>query len=70
MIEVTRNSDRLMCMKLVTPRQTYNIVSPYAPQQGYEEEREIFWAQLGTVIDGMPDSEELVAAGDLNGHVG
>ena len=32
-IAVERKSDRIMSMKLVTPRQTYNIVSAYAPQQ-------------------------------------
>ena len=37
-IAVERKSDRIMSMKLVTPRQTYNIVSAYAPQQGCQEE--------------------------------
>ena len=70
-IAVERKSDRIMSMKLVTPRQTYNIVSAYAPQQGcQEEEKETFWTQLGAVSDSMPASEELIVAGDLNGHVG
>ena len=70
-IDVARKSDRIITMKLVTPKRTYNIVSAYAPQQGCEEEeKDRFWAQLGAVTDGVPVSEELIIAGDLNGHVG
>jgi len=55
----------------ITPRQTYNIVSAYAPQQGCEEkEKDRFWTQLGAISDSIPTSEELIVAGDLNGHVG
>jgi exonuclease III len=70
-IDVTRKSDRIIAIKLVTTNRTYNIVSVYAPQQGCEEqEKDRFWTELGAVCDGVPDSEELIVAGDLNGHVG
>ena len=60
-----------MAMKLVTPGMNYNIVSAYAPQQGCTaEEKEEFWNQLERIISRIPGREEVIVAGDLNGHVG
>lgn len=71
MIETTRKSDRIMAMRLVIQDKTYNIVTSYAPQQGCEEEeKQRFWNQLAQAINNIPHTEELILAGDLNGHVG
>ena len=58
-------------MKLVIPGMSINILSAYAPQQGCsQEEKDLFWKQLESILTGIPEGEELIAAGDLNGHVG
>lgn len=70
-IATERTSDRIMTMKLVTPERTYNIVTAYAPQQGCEEEeKQRFWNQLEGVTARISATEQLIIAGDLNGHVG
>ena len=70
-IETNRKSDRVMTMKLVTPDKTYNIITAYAPQQGCDkEEKQRFWNQLAQCTDSIPHTEEVILAGDLNGHVG
>ncbi|XDV44123.1 hypothetical protein PO909_012458 [Leuciscus waleckii] len=35
-----------------------------------EEEKQRFWNQLAQAINNIPHTEELILAGDLNGHVG
>ena len=71
MIDVQRISERMMKMKLVTPGRNHNIVSAYAPQQGCEQwEKDQFWNQMKNAISRIPGVEEIVIAGDLNGHVG
>lgn len=58
-------------MKLVTPEKSYNIISAYAPQQGCsQEEKTEFWNQLEEALRKVTGREELIVAGDLNGHVG
>ena len=58
-------------MKLVIPGMSINILSAYAPQQGCsQEEKDLFWKLLESILTGIPEGEELIAAGDLNGHVG
>ena len=58
-------------MKLVIPGMSINILSAYAPQQGCsQEEKDLFWNQLESILTGIPEGEELIVAGDLNGHVG
>ena len=70
-VTVTRTSDRIVSLKLLTRGKTYNIFSVYPPQQGCEsEENDVFWNQLEEVIEGIPSTEELIVAGDMNGHVG
>lgn len=70
-IDTNRKSDRIMTMKLETPDKTFNIITAYAPQQGCEEEqKQRFWTQLNEVTSSIPEAEELILAGDLNGHIG
>ena len=57
-------------MKLVIPGMSINILSAYAPQQGCsQEEKDLFWNQLESILTGILEAEELKVAGDLNGHV-
>ena len=70
-IAIERKSDRIMSIKLITSEGTYNIVTVYAPQQGCEEEeKQKIWDQLEAVTSSIPDSEQIIIAGDLHGHVG
>ena len=70
-IDVQRNSDRITCIltKLVTLGKNCNIISAHSPQQGcYQEEKTPFWNQLEEVTRKVSGREELIVAGDLNGH--
>lgn len=70
-IAVERKSDRIITMKLVTAGDRYNIISAYAPQQGCsQDEKNEFWNQLEDSISQVPGNEQLMLAGDLNGHIG
>jgi hypothetical protein len=49
----------------------YNIILAYAPQQGYSQElKDKFWNTLDQLLRKIPAKEEIILAGDLNGHVG
>ena len=71
-LEVKRESDRLMTMKLEVKRFILNIVSAYAPQiNNSMEEKNDFWEDLDGLIESVPKEEERIVLGaDLNGHVG
>ena len=70
-ISVERKSDRIIKMKLVIPGMSITIISTYAPQQGCSQaEKDLFWNQMDDVMSGMPSSEEVIVAGNLNGHIG
>ena len=57
-------------MKLVIPGMSINILTAYAPQQGCsQEEKDLFWNQLESILTGIPEGEELIVAADQNGHV-
>ena len=65
-ITVERKPDRITCiyMKLVIPGMSNNILSAYAPQQGCrQEEKDLFWNQLESILTGIPEGEELIMAG-------
>ena len=58
-------------MKLVIPGMSINVIPVYAPQQGCSQaEKDLFWNQLNGTLSGIPEGEDLIVAGDLNGHVG
>ena len=70
-LEVYRTSDRVMAVKIVLSDNVWTIVSAYAPQVGCDEDtKNAFWNELEAVIMKVPHKENLVLAGDLNGHVG
>lgn len=71
LVSIDKISDRLMTIKLVINKELWNIISPYASQQGCESaEKEKFWLDLEALINKIPDDEQVLLAGDLNGHVG
>ena len=64
-------SDRIMSIRLQTNETVLSIVSVYAPQQNLQNTiKTEFWTMLRQVTEKIPWNEELIIAGDLNGHVG
>ena len=50
-IEVNKESDRLIWMKLEVSKILMNVISVYSPQQGCEEEdKEAFWDLMDEVM--------------------
>ena len=48
-------------MKLVISSKTYNNITAYAPQQGYEDkDKEKLWDELEEVTDNIKQTEEIV----------
>lgn len=56
-VKVNRCSDRVMGIKLMSGKDTINIISD-------------FWEQMDEQFTGMGDEERIFLGGDLNGHVG
>ena len=70
-VEVKRQSDRIMRMKMDYKGSMLNVISAYAPQTGCdEEEKDKFWDEMDDVIISIPTEERVVIGADLNGHVG
>ena len=70
-IQVIRPSDRLLILKILVGKKVLTIVSPYAPQQGLNEEaKDLFYASLTEHVSKIEEKDMLIIAGDLNGHVG
>ena len=70
-VEVKRNDDRIILVKLVVGGWILNVISAYAPQVGLQESvKRQFWEDLEEVVRGIPREEKLFIRGDLNGHVG
>jgi exonuclease III len=70
-INITKVSDRLICIKLILHEEVWNIISAYAPQIGCEQaEKDAFYNDLHSLLQTIPMEELLFLGGDLNGHVG
>jgi len=70
-VEVSRNSDCIMAIRVLVGSEIINVVSAYAPQAGLPEDiKKLFWEDLDIVIQGIPWSEKLFIAGDFNDHIG
>ena len=70
-LAVNRMSDRLMSMQLVIKKGRLHVISAYAPQVGCtDQEKDSFWEGLDEVLQQIPDTEQVILAGDLNGHIG
>jgi exonuclease III len=70
-VDVRRQGDRIILVKLVVGDKVLNVISAYAPQVGLSEaaKRE-FWEDLDGMVRGVSSSEKLFIGGDFHGHVG
>ena len=71
-LSVSRESDRLIWIKMEINKVAVNVVSAYTPQQGCdeEEEKEEFWDLMDEVMGKIPGNEIVWLGGNLNGHIG
>ena len=65
-------NDRLMSVRLpLTKNHCATLISVYAPTMQYpDEDKNKFYSQLRTVIDGVPRKDKLIILGDFNARVG
>jgi hypothetical protein len=69
-VDVKRQGDRIILVKLVLGNVVLNIISAYAPQVGLSDSKKRkFWKDLDGMVRAVPTNEKLFI-GDLNGHVG
>jgi exonuclease III len=70
-VAVRRQGDMIIMIKLIFGDLVLNVISAYAPQVGLSDDvKRRFWEDLEDMVRGVPSSEKLFIAGDLNGHVG
>ena len=70
-VEVKRQGDMIILVKLVAGDLVLNVISAYAPQVGLGESAKMqFWEDLDDIVGSVPASEKLFIGGDLNGHIG
>jgi hypothetical protein len=70
-VDVKRQGDRIILVKLVVGDLVLNVISAYAPQVGHNEStKREFWEGLEDLVRRVPTGEKLFIGGDLNGHVG
>ena len=70
-VEVRRQGDRIILIRLVVGDSVLNVISAYTPQVGLSESTKMqFWEDLDSMVSTVPTSEKLFIGGDLNGHVG
>ena len=70
-VDVKRQGDRIILVKLVLGDVVLNIISAYAPQVGLSEsEKRKFWEDLDGMVRAVPTNEKLFIGGDINSHVG
>ncbi|KAK1678564.1 hypothetical protein QYE76_039412 [Lolium multiflorum] len=70
-VDVKRQGDRMILVKLVVGDLVLNVISAYAPQVGHNEStKREFWEGLEDFVRRVPIGEKLFIGGDLNGHVG
>ena len=64
-------SSRLMWMRMRLGADNWVFVSVYGPDSGRSvEEKEVFWDELRTCLQGFRANEKVVVLGDLNARVG
>jgi exonuclease III len=70
-VDVRRQGDRIILVRLVVGDSALNVISAYAPQVGLSEgTKRQFWEDLDSMVSTVPIGEKLFIGGDLNGHVG
>ena len=59
-VEVRRQGDRIILVKLVISDMVVNVISAYAPQVGHDESAKwFFWEDLNRLVRAVPSSEKL-----------
>ena len=70
-LEVNRESDRVIWMRLNVDKVEINVVSAYAPQVGCcDQDKDDFWELMGEVMQKQADGANVWIGVDFNGHVG
>jgi exonuclease III len=70
-VDVRRQGDRIILVRLIIGDLVLNVISAYAPQVGLSESsKSQFWKDLDSMVSTVSISEKLFIGGDLNGHVG
>jgi hypothetical protein len=70
-VDIKRQGDMIILVKLLVGDLVFNIISAYAPQIGLNESiKRQFWEQLDVLVSSVSISEKLFIGGDLNRHVG
>jgi hypothetical protein len=70
-VDIKRQGDRIILVKLLVGDLVFNVISAYAPQIGLNESIKMqFWEQLDALVSSVPISEKLFIGGDINEHVG
>jgi exonuclease III len=70
-VDIKRQGDRIILVKLLIGVLIFNVISAYAPQIDLNESiKRQFWEQLDDLVSIVPISEKFSIGGDLNGHVG
>jgi exonuclease III len=70
-MDIKRQGDRIILVKLLVGDLVFNVISAYAPQIGLNESAKMqFWEELDALVSSVPVSKKLFIGGDLNGHVG
>jgi hypothetical protein len=70
-VDIKRQEDRIILVKLLVGDLVFNVISAYAPQIGFNESVKMqLWEELDALVSNVPISEKLFIGGDLNGHVG
>jgi hypothetical protein len=69
-VDIKRQGDRIILVKLLVGDLIFNVISAYAPQIDLDESVKMqFWEELDALVSSVPISDKLFI-GDLNGHVG
>jgi hypothetical protein len=70
-MDIKRQGDMIILMKLLVGDLIFNVISAYAPQISLNESVKMqFWEELDALVSSVPISEKLFIGGDLNGYVG
>ena len=70
-VDIKRQGDRIILVKLLVGDLGFNVISAYAPQIGLNDNVKMqLQKELGTLVSSVPIYEKLFIGGDLNGHVG
>jgi hypothetical protein len=66
-VDIKRQGDMIILVKLLVGDLVFNIISAYAPQIGLNESiKRQFWEQLDVLVSSVSISEKLFIGGDLN----